>query len=294
MLRIDEESGLGIALATDGNGRFTLLNPYWGAQLALCEAYRNVAASGAEPLAITDCLNFGSPEDPDVMWQFREAVIGLVDGCTELGTPVTGGNVSFYNQTDGVNILPTPVIGMLGVIDDVADRTPSGFAHPGDAVALLGTTRDELNGSAWAGLFGRLGGQPPRPDFAAEQALARVLVEAARQHLLSSAHDLSDGGLAQALVEACLRRDQGVALTLPPGDPTVQLFSESPARAIVSFPGSSLDAVEQLCAAHGVPLTRLGEVTGEAALEVVGQFTLDLAEVRRRWEAPIAAAMFGH
>ncbi len=294
MLRIDEESGLGIALATDGNGRFALLNPYWGAQLALCEAYRNVAVSGAQPLAITDCLNFGSPEDPDVMWQFREAVIGLVDGCSELGTPVTGGNVSFYNQTDGVNILPTPVIGMLGVIDDVADRTPSGFAHPGDAVALLGTTRDELDGSAWAGLFDRLGGQPPRPDFAAEKALAAVLVEAARQRLLSSAHDLSDGGLAQALVESCLRRDLGVALTLPAGDPTVQLFSESPARAIVSFPASSLDAVAQLCAANGVPLTRLGEVTAEPVLEIVGQFSLELAEVRRRWGAPIPAAMAGH
>ncbi|MCB0891681.1 MAG: phosphoribosylformylglycinamidine synthase II, partial [Propionibacteriaceae bacterium] len=122
MLRIDEETGLGIALATDCNGRFAYLNPYLGAQLALCEAYRNVAVTGAEPVAITDCLNFGSPEDPSVMWQFSEAVIALVDGCRALGTPVTGGNVSFYNQTDGTNIIPTPVVGVLGVIDDVADR----------------------------------------------------------------------------------------------------------------------------------------------------------------------------
>jgi len=294
MLRIDEETGLGIALATDGNGRFTLLNPYWGAQLALCESYRNVAASGAQPVAITDCLNFGSPEDPDVMWQFREAIIGLVDGCNALGTPVTGGNVSFYNQTDGRNILPTPVIGMLGVIDDIADRTPSGFAHAGDAIALLGATLDELDGSAWAGLFDRLGGQPPRPNFAAEKALADVLVAAAKGHLLSSAHDLSDGGLAQALVEACLRNGLGAALTLPAGDPTVALFSESPARAIVSFPASSWDAVARLAADHGVPLDRIGEVTETPALEVLGQFTLELDEVRRRWEAPIREAMAGH
>mgnify|MGYP000948477369 CR=1 FL=1 len=292
MLRIDE-SGLGIALATDGNGRFCLLNPYWGAQLALCEAYRNVAASGAQPVAITDCLNFGSPEDPDVMWQFREAILGLVDGCQALGTPVTGGNVSFYNQTDGVNILPTPVIGMLGVIDDVADRTPLGFAHPGDAIVLLGSTRDELDGSAWAGLFDRLGGQPPRPDFAAETALGSVLVEAARRHLLSSAHDLSDGGLATALVESCLRRGLGAALTLPPGDRTVQLFSESPARAIVSFPASSLDAMAGLCAEHGLPWQRLGEVVDDGRLEVVGQFDLDLDAMRAAWSAPLRDAVAG-
>nr|NLI49646.1 phosphoribosylformylglycinamidine synthase subunit PurL [Propionibacterium sp.] len=294
MLRIDEESGLGIALSTDCNGRFALLNPYWGAQLALCEAYRNVAVTGAQPVAITDCLNFGSPEDPDVMWQFREAIIGLVDGCKELGTPVTGGNVSFYNQTDGRNILPTPVVGMLGIIDDVADRTPSGFAHAGDAIVLLGTTRDELDGSAWAGLSDHLGGQPPRPDFAAERALAAVLVDAARQHLLSSAHDLSDGGLAMALVESCLRRDLGAAVTLPDGDPTVHLFSESPARAIVTFPAWSLDAVARLCAEHGVPLTRLGEIVDNGVLEVVGSFRLDLSEIRARWAAPVREAMAGH
>ena len=138
MLRIDEETGLGVALATDGNGRFALLDPYAGAQLALAEAYRNVAVSGAQPVAITDCLNFGSPEDPSVLWQFTEAIAGLVDGCRELGTPVTGGNVSFYNQTGSTPILPTPVIGVIGVIDDVTRRTPVGFSGSGDTVYLLG------------------------------------------------------------------------------------------------------------------------------------------------------------
>ena len=239
VIRIDEQTGLGIALATDCNARFAYLNPYLGAQLALCEAYRNVAVTGAEPVAITDCLNFGSPEDPSVMWQFSEAVLGLVDGCRALGTPVTGGNVSFYNQTGQTNIIPTPVIGVLGVIDDVADRIPMGFAYAGDAVFLLGETREDLSGSSWADVIhdGHLGGMPPLPDFDHEQRLAAVLVAASKARLLSSAHDLADGGLSQALVESCLRKGLGVAITLPQGDPTVQLFAETPGRVLVSSIG---------------------------------------------------------
>jgi phosphoribosylformylglycinamidine synthase len=175
MLRIDEETGLGIALALDANSRFSYLNPYLGAQLSLAESYRNVAVTGAEPVAITDCLNFGSPEDPEVMWQFAEAVMGLVDGCRELGVPVTGGNVSLYNQTATAPILPTPTVGVLGVIDDVATRIRSGFAHPGDAILLLGETREELSGSIWASVIhdGHLGGLPP----------AVVLGEIGRAHV---------------------------------------------------------------------------------------------------------------
>ncbi|MGJ6979987.1 phosphoribosylformylglycinamidine synthase subunit PurL [Aestuariimicrobium soli] len=296
MLRIDEQTGLGIALSTDANGRFAYLDPYQGAQLALAESYRNVATSGAEPVAITDCLNFGSPEDPAVMWTFVEAIKGLVDGCRALGTPVTGGNVSFYNQTGDVAILPTPTVGMLGVIDDVARRNPTAFAHPGDAVVLLGETRAELSGSVWADVVhdGHLGGRPPAVDFAAEQALGRVLIAAGQQGLLTSAHDLADGGLSQALVESVLgSADEtlGVAVTLPAGDPTVQLFSESAARALVSLPGSSLGRLEELCAEHGVVWERIGEVTGEGSLEVIGQFSVATAEVRAAWQAPIPAAM---
>ena len=150
VIRVDELTGLGVALATDGNGRYCLLDPYAGAQLALAEAYRNVAATGARPVAVTNCLNFGSPEDPAVMWQFTESVRGLADGCALLGTPVTGGNVSFYNQTGEVAIHPTPVVGVLGVLDDVRRRVPMGFSRPGAQVVLLGTTRDEFGGSAWA------------------------------------------------------------------------------------------------------------------------------------------------
>jgi phosphoribosylformylglycinamidine synthase II len=296
MLRIDEETGLGVALATDCNGRFALLDPYVGAQLALAEAYRNVAISGARPVAITDCLNFGSPEDPAVMWQFTEAIGGLVDGCKALGTPVTGGNVSFYNQTGQTAILPTPVVGVLGVIEDVSKRVPIGFAREQDVVVLLGETRDELAGSVWADVaHGHLGGRPPVVDLAHEQRLAAVMVAAARRQLLSSAHDLADGGLAQALVESALRRGFGATVQLPEGtDPFVALFSESSGRVLVSLPQASVAALRELCAEQGVPLTELGQVSAaevEAQLTVTGQFSLPLSEIRDAWQATLPAAL---
>ena len=295
MIRIDEQTGLGVAVATDCNGRFAFLNPYWGAQLALLEAYRNVATTGARPVAVTDCLNFGSPEDPDVMWQFREAILGLVDGCRELGTPVTGGNVSFYNQTGDVAILPTPVVGVLGVIEDVAKRTRSGFRAAGEEIWLLGETREELNGSAWAQVMhDHLGGQPPRVDFAAEKALAQALVAGAAAGVFGSAHDLSDGGLGQALVESCLRHDRGARFRLPEGlEPTAALFSESGGRVLVSIAPERAEELIALAGTHGVPLARLGEVTDEPALEAEGHFRIPLADLRAAWQAPIPAAMTG-
>ena len=176
VLRIDEDSQLGVAIATDGNGRFCLLDPYAGTQLALAEAYRNVAAAGARPIAVTNCLNFGSPEDPAVMWQFAESVRGLADGCLALGIPVTGGNVSFYNQTGAAAIQPTPVVGVLGVLDDVRHRLPSGFGAPGETIMLLGRTAAEFGGSLWAHVIhGHVGGVPPAVDLDAEQRLAEVL-----------------------------------------------------------------------------------------------------------------------
>jgi phosphoribosylformylglycinamidine synthase len=299
MLRIDEESGLGVALATDCNSRFALLDPYAGAQLALAEAYRNVAVSGAQPVAISDCLNFGSPEDPAVMWQFTEAISGLVDGCRELGTPVTGGNVSFYNQTGDVPILPTPVVGVLGVIDDVTRRTPTGFASAGDAVYLLGDTQDELAGSAWAdAIHDHLGGRPPAVDFDHEKRLAEVMIRASRRGLLRSAHDLADGGLAQALVESCLRRGFAVSVELPAdADPFVMLFSESTGRVLVSITPSGDDDLVELCEGAGVRLTRLGVVgtdDEDAELRIDGQFSLGLAEIRQVWTSTLPAAMAAH
>jgi len=298
MLRIDQDSGLGVALATDCNSRFALLDPYAGAQLALAEAYRNVAVTGAEPLAITDCLNFGSPEDPAIMWQFSEAVRGLVAGCRALGTPVTGGNVSFYNQTGSTPILPTPVVGVLGVMDDVTRRTPGGFQAAGQMIYLLGETHDELAGSAWADVVhDHLGGRPPTVDLAREKALAEVLIRASRRGLLASAHDLAEGGLAQALVESALRHGLGASIELPEeADPFVWLFSESTGRALVSVKEGANGDLAALCEISGVQLTKLGEVTPEedASLEVAGQFTLPLSRIREAWEDAIPAVMADH
>lgn len=292
MVRVDEETGLGVALATDANGRYTKLDPYAGAQLALSEAYRNVAVSGARPLAVTDCLNFGSPEDPDVMWQFAEAVRGLADACQQLGVPVTGGNVSFYNQTGDTAIHPTPVVGVLGVIDDVTRRVPMAPAE-GQVLLLLGETREELGGSEWAHVVhGHLGGLPPRVDLDAERRLAALLVEGGRRRLLGAAHDVSDGGLAQTLVEMALAAGRGLRVGLPAGaDPFVALFAESVARAVVAVVPGAVEEVTDLAGEHGVPVSVLGHVTGDV-LAVEGLFDLPVAELRDA-SAGTLPALFG-
>jgi phosphoribosylformylglycinamidine synthase len=291
LLRVDEATGLGVALSCDCNARFTYLDPYRGAQLSLLESYRNVAVGGAEPQAVTDCLNFGSPEDPEVMWQFTETVRGLADGCKALGLPITGGNVSFYNETDGRAILPTPTVAVLGLMEDVGRHIPAGFQVAGDAVYLLGVTREELSGSAWAEVVhGHLGGDPPMTDFEQHRRLAAFFVAAARRDLVRSAHDLSDGGLAVALAEACLARDLGAELTLP-DDPFVQLFSETAGRVLVSVdPSGEVDLI-QAANQQDLRLTRLGEVTDQAELTLRGLFSLRLAALRRNWRAPIPTAM---
>ncbi|WP_436697887.1 phosphoribosylformylglycinamidine synthase subunit PurL [Nocardioides sp. BYT-33-1] len=288
MVRVDEETHLGVSVATDCNGRFAKLDPYAGAQLALAEAYRNVATGGALPLAVSDCLNFGSPEDTDVMWQFAEACRGLKDACAELGIPVTGGNVSLYNQTGETAILPTPVVAVLGVIEDVRRRTPSAFQAAGEHVVLLGTTREELSGSEWAHVVhGHLGGLPPRVDLRAERDLARLLQDLVG--VATSAHDLSDGGLAQALAEAAMVSGIGVSVRLE-GDPFVGLFSESAARAVVTVPAGDLDELRALCARHDVAMTELG-TTGGDVLAVEGQFEVPVAELREAWSGTLPNAL---
>ncbi len=303
VIRIDERTGLGVALSVDGNGRYARLDPYHGAQLALAEAYRNVAVTGATPIAVTDCLNFGSPEDPGVMWQFAEAVRGLADGCAELGIPVTGGNVSFYNQTGAAAIHPTPVVGVLGVLENVADRVAMGFVpRPGgdhDQLFLLGETHVELSGSEWAWVTHQhLGGVPPQVNLAREKQLAGLLADAARVGHLSSAHDLSDGGLAQSLVESCLRRGVGARVAVPErfeggSMPFVFLFSESAGRVLVSVPRGHEKAFTALCGEHGVPWELIG-VTDPAggALEVHGQFRIRLDELREAHTATLPS-LFG-
>ncbi|WP_340537317.1 phosphoribosylformylglycinamidine synthase subunit PurL [Nocardioides sp. GXZ039] len=299
MIRIDESTNLGVSVATDCNGRFAKLDPYAGAQLALAEAYRNVAAGGAVPLAVSDCLNFGSPEDPAVMWQFAEACRGLKDACLALGIPVTGGNVSLYNQTAETPILPTPVVAVLGVVDDVTKRTPSAWPsvegdQPGHRVFLLGETREDLDGSEWAHVVhGHLGGLPPAVDLDAEKRLAALLHEGGQElGLLASAHDLSDGGLAQALVESALGNLCGVRVDLAGvhADPFVALFAETPGRVLVSVAAADVDALTDLAARHDVPLTGLG-VTGGDVLVVDGGFEINLLELRSAWMATLPVAM---
>ncbi|MCI1018665.1 phosphoribosylformylglycinamidine synthase subunit PurL [Microbacterium sp. C5A9] len=298
MIRVDEESGLGFAISTDANGRYCQLDPYAGAQLALAEAYRNVAVTGAVPTAITDCLNFGSPENPEVMWQFGQTVDGLADGCYELGTPVTGGNVSFYNQTGDVPIHPTPLVGVLGIIDDVSRRIPSGWQDEGQNIYLLGTTSTELSGSAWAEtVHQHLGGLPPKVDLAGEKRLAGLLGAARDEWLISSAHDVSEGGLAQALAEGVSRFGVGARVWLNEiierdgVDAASALFSESTGRVIVTVPREDDVKFRGLCEGRNYPVMRIGVTDSEGAkLEVQDVFTVPVAEIRERSQATLPAA----
>ncbi|MDN6179255.1 MAG: AIR synthase-related protein, partial [Micrococcaceae bacterium] len=296
VVRVDEETGMGVALATDANGRYAYLDPYHGSQLALAEAFRNVATTGAVPLAVSDCLNFGSPEDPDVMWQLAEAIRGLSDACMELGIPVTGGNVSLYNQTGTTPIHPSPVVAVLGRFDDVARRTPSGWhsSADGQAIYLMGTTADELDGSEFANLRGHLGGLPPTVDLAAEKLLGDLLVNASRDGMIDAAHDLSEGGLAAALVEMSLRYGVGARVALQDlcdrdgVDVFTALFSESQARAVVAVPRSEEVRFKDMTTARDFPVVRLGIVDAASdSLDIQGQFSATLEELRTAHEGTL-------
>ncbi|MCL1871282.1 MAG: phosphoribosylformylglycinamidine synthase subunit PurL [Promicromonosporaceae bacterium] len=297
VVRVDEQTHLGVALATDANGRYAKLDPRTGAQLALAEAYRNVAVAGATPMAVTDCLNFGSPENPDSMWQLVEAIEGLADACQELAVPVTGGNVSLYNETGEPGLIdsaihPTPVVGVLGVLDDVRTAVPSGWRSAGLSVLLLGATADELDGSAWADVVHQhLGGVPPRVDLDAEKALASVLVGARTAGLAAAAHDLSEGGLVQALVESSLRYGVGVTASVAGiaerdgVTPFTALFSETTARALVAVDPAREAELFAAAQAAGVPVLALGTTGGDGV--VVDDVTISLAEAREAHEGTL-------
>ena len=319
VIRVDEATGRGVAIATDANGRFTKLDPATGAAAALAESYRNVCTVGARPLAVTDCLNFGSPEDPDAMWQLVEAITGLADACKTMGVPVTGGNVSLYNSHGKVkgridsSINPTPVVGVLGVMEDVRRANPSGWFEEGLAIVALGETRDELDGSAWARVVhDHLGGQPPRVDLEAEMALGRVLVALSEAdgpdapdggRLVRAAHDCSAGGLIQTLVDAVLRHGVGASIDLTQlqgrddVDDFTALFSESGARALVAVPEWAVEAVVAAAEAEDVAWVRLGTTGGDMLVVSGGDvlsdggagrpLVLDLAELREGAEATL-------
>jgi phosphoribosylformylglycinamidine synthase len=230
------------------------------------------------------------------MWQFERAVHGLADGCAQLGVPVTGGNVSFYNQTGDKAILPTPVVGVLGVIDDVSRRIPTGIgAEPGETLLLLGETRDEFGGSAWAQVVhNHLGGLPPKVDLERERLLAEILVAGSRDGMISAAHDVSDGGLAQTLVEMALIGQCGARILLDPDvDPFVQLFSESAGRVVVAVPRTEELRFTEMCSARGLPWRKTGVVDPESgALEIQDVATFSLDELREAWEGTLPA-LFG-
>jgi phosphoribosylformylglycinamidine synthase len=265
VVRLKEIEGRAIALATDCNSRYVYLDPYLGGMIAVAEAARNVACTGAQPVAITNCLNFGNPYNPEVYWQFREAIRGMGDACRALDTPVTGGNVSFHNESQERAVFPTPTIGMLGVIDDEAHITPAGFQREGDEVALLGFERFELGGSELLALRSRqIVGAAPHMDISEEARLQRALLESIRAGYIRSAHDTSEGGLAIALAESAINSDGralGVDADYRRDDEIAALFGESQSRIVISFDPADRSAIASVASKHDVPLTTLGRVT---------------------------------
>ncbi len=263
LIRIDDKTHLGVAVSTDANARWSYLDPYEGAKLALTESCRNIATTGAKPLAVTNCLNFGSPEDPGVMWQFAETVRGLADAALELDLPITGGNVSFYNQTGDVAILPTPVIGVLGVIQDVRKRTPMGIPSAGLDLYVIGKYNSNLSGSEWAYLHGEIGNLSPVADLVMEKRLVNFLLEG--QPIFESAHDVSNGGLAATLVEAVLKNKIGARVDL--NDVANALFSETPGRVLVSLKDTATNEIVSLAGKYQIPIYKIG-TTGGSDLEI--------------------------
>jgi phosphoribosylformylglycinamidine synthase len=269
-----KETRRAMSMTLDGNGRYCAANPREGAKLIVAEAARNVVCTGARPIAITNCLNFASPERPEVMWSFSEVIDGMAEACRTFNTPVVSGNVSFYNETEGKGILPTPVIGMLGLVEDVRRVVTPGFKKDGDLIALLGTTNDDLAMSEYAVTIGGVStesivtsGLVPKLDLELETAVQRACLEAAEAGLLHSAHDCSDGGLAVSIAESCFSSLAhpaiGASLELH-GSPAAAawLFSESPSRIVITFASESGSEVEAIAARAGAPLTIIGKVGG--------------------------------
>jgi phosphoribosylformylglycinamidine synthase len=297
-------SPLGIAMTSGGSGRYVWLDPYEGGKAVVAEAARNIAATGARPLGITDCLNFGNPQRPEVFYQFREACRGIADACKALGTPVTGGNVSFYNESPTGAVLPTPMIGMVGLLQDVERRLPAVFRSEGDAVICLGETRGALGGSQYLSLAtGDVFGAPPPVDLAAERALVNCLAACADQGLLASAHDVSEGGLAVALVESAALAPEGFGCKvdftplLGTLTPAAVLFAEDQARAVVSAAPQRVDSVLALARRHGVPARVVGKVgaPGGAVRIAAGRRSLEIPvpRLRRIYENAIPRRLDG-
>jgi phosphoribosylformylglycinamidine synthase len=288
-----KETRRALAMSLDGNGRYCAANPREGAKLIVAESARNVVCVGARPLAITNCLNFASPERPEVMWSFSEVIDGMAEACTVLGTPVVSGNVSFYNETEGKGILPTPVIGMVGLVEDVKRVVQPGFKSEGDVIALLGITNDDISVSEYAATVQSQAtekivdmGHVPVIDLQKESAVQAACLEAAESGLLQSAHDCSDGGLAVALAECCfssLNRDAvGADISLETKlSSTSELFSESPSRIVISFAEAQTASIKDIARRHNCPLTIIGRVGGtEFSITINKQKTINTPVAR--------------
>jgi len=287
----------GIAVTTDGNGRYCYLDPYVGAQLVVAEAARNLVCVGAEPAGVTDCLNFGNPEKPDRFWQFKRCVEGLAEACRAFNLPVVSGNVSFYNETPETAVYPTPVLGVVGVLEEVRRHCTIGFKRGGDVILLLGETREDLGGSEYLKRYHKqVTGRPPRLDLEREKKVQAACLEAIREGLAASAHDCSDGGLAVALAECCIWGRLGATVTLPEGESQLRmdarLFGESPSRIVLSATPENAEKIKLLAARQGVPAQVLGVVEGKELLiaaERNQMIRLAVAEMERVWRSAIPA-----
>jgi phosphoribosylformylglycinamidine synthase len=285
----------GVGLTVDCNSRYCLLDPYRGGQIAVAEGARNLAVSGARPVALSDCLNFGNPEKPEVMWQFQQAIAGMREACLALGLAVVSGNVSFYNETEGRAIPPTPTIATVGLLADLTKHVTQWFKNPGDLIALLGETKEELGASEYlATIHNRTAGAPPMLDLAREKRLQDLCLTAAREQLFSSAHDLAEGGLAVALAESCITRPEkalGARVVLNANlRPDALLFGESQSRVLVSLPKAALPRLQELARTADLPFSVLGEVGG-TELEIMGYLRISVDMLQEEWRTALGRVL---
>ncbi len=289
-----EMTGRGVAVSSDCNGRYCYLDPYVGAQIAFAEAARNVACTGGRPAAITDCLNFGNPEKPEVFWTFYESVRGLSDACKAFGVPVISGNVSFYNESFGSPIYPTPTVGLVGVLDDVTKHCTMSFKAEGDVIFLLGETENEIGGSEYLKLaHGVVSGKPPALDLELEQAVQETVLAAIDAGIARSAHDCSEGGLAIALAECCIAGGLGADIHLDDDLPAyASLFSETQSRIVVTVSPEDAEKLVELALAHEIPYSVIGTVGGDK-LSVEDEVGVTLAQMREAWGPALERALAG-
>jgi phosphoribosylformylglycinamidine synthase len=282
------DTGRGLALTTDGNHRWCAVDPRAGTALTVAESMLNLACVGARPLAVVNCLNFGNPEHPEVMWQLSEAIDGMSEACTAFGIPVIGGNVSLYNESLGADIDPTPVIGMLGVVDRLDRRPPGVGLVDGGRLLLIGVTQHEVSGSRWATDHGQRGGRLPALDVAMHEAVSAVVRQLVIGGLLEGAHDVGGGGLGVTLAEMAVRSGLGVNVARVAD--ASELFSESPSRVVVCVDPERLATVEKVCEQAGVPTARIGVAGGER-ISVKGLLDVALADATSAWSNRIPAAL---